>query len=65
MNSFVRLDKCSMTQIVRISPYNSFKFGIYLPDGRPLELSISDTSSPTPPDPALQVSALFSLKRMQ
>lgn len=65
MNSFVRLDKCSMTQIVRISPYNSFKFGIYLPDGRPLELSISDTSFPTPPDPALQVSALFSLKRMQ
>lgn len=64
INSFLKLDKCYMAQIVRITPYNSFKFGLFLPDGRPLEFDINDTTPPTAPNPALQVSALFSLKRL-
>lgn len=64
INSFLKLDKCYMAQIVRITPYNSFKFGLFLPDGRPLEFDINDTTSPTTPNPALQVSALFSLKKL-
>lgn len=64
LNSFAKLDKCYMAQVIKITPYNSFKFGIYLPDGRPLVFSIPDTKSPEPPNPALQVSALFSMRRL-
>lgn len=64
LNSFLTLDKCYMAQMVRLTPYNSFKFGVYLPNGEPLELSIPDTVNPASPDPALQVSALFSLRKI-
>jgi len=64
LNSFLTLDKCYMAQNVRITPYNSFKFAIYLPDGKPLEMSIEDNLPPQTPDPSLQVSALFSLRRI-
>jgi hypothetical protein len=64
LNSFVKLDKCYMAQIIKLTPYNSFKFGVYLPDGRPLVFSNKDTTSPLPPNPSLQVSALFSLRRI-
>lgn len=65
LNSFLTLDKCYMAQMVRITPGSNFKFGVYLPDGRPLEFSIPDHSPPVVPDPELQVSALFSLRRIQ
>ena len=65
LNSFLTLDKCYMAQMVRITPGSSFKFGVYLPDGRPLEFSIPDPAPPVIPDPELQVSALFSLRRIQ
>jgi hypothetical protein len=64
LNSFLKLDKCYMAQIVRFTPYSSFKFGVYLPDGKPLLFDTPDTESPTPPNPDLQVSALFSLRRL-
>ena len=64
LNSFVKLDKCYMAQIIKFTPYSSFKFGVYLPDGRPLIFSNKDTMSPLPPNPSLQVSALFSLRRI-
>lgn len=63
LNAFVKLDKTYMSQNIKISPYSSFKFGVYLPDGRPLILSIPDYKSPLPPNPYLQISVLFSLKK--
>lgn len=64
INSFVKLDKCYMSQTIKLNPSDNIKFGIYLPDGRPLVFSTKDTSSPVLPNPSLQVSALFSLKRI-
>ena len=64
LNAYVKTDKSYMVETIKINPYNSFKFGIYLPDGRPLVFSIPDTKSPEPPNPALQVSALFSMRRL-
>ena len=63
LNAYVKTDKSYMVETIKINPYNSFKFGIYLPDGRPLILSIPDTKSPLPPNPYLQITALFSLKQ--
>lgn len=62
--AFLKLDKTYMSQNIKLSPSSSFKFGVYLPDGRPLILSIPDTKSPLPPNPYLQISILFSLKRI-
>ena len=64
INSFVKLDKCYMSQTIKLNPSENIKFGVYLPDGRPLIFSTEDTVSPLPPNPSLQVSALFSLKRI-
>ena len=63
--AFLKLDKTYMSQSVKLSPSSSFKFGVYLPDGRPLILSIPDTKSPLPPNPYLQISVLFSLRRIR
>lgn len=62
--SFLTLDKCYMAQTVRINPYGNFKFAIYLPNGEVLQTSLTDTSSPLPPDKYLQISAVFALRRM-
>ena len=50
INSFLTLDKCYMAQMININPYNSFKFGVYLPNGSPLELSILDSVNPLSPE---------------
>ena len=65
LNAFIKLDKTYMSQSIKLSPSSSFKFGVYLPDGRPLILSIPDTKSPLPPNPYLQISVLFSLRRIR
>ena len=64
LNSFVTLDKCYMSQIIKLSPNSSFKFGVYLPDGTPFQTTLLDTVSPSAPNPNVQVSALFSLRRV-
>lgn len=64
INSFLTLDKCYMAQNIRITPYSSFRFGVYLPDGTPLQFSVPDNDSPSPPNANVQVSALFSLRRL-
>jgi len=63
LNSFVTLDKCYMSQIMKLKPDSSFKFGVYLPDGTPFQTIISDTVSPSAPNPNVQISALFSLRK--
>jgi len=63
-NSFIKLDKCYMAQIVKLTPNNSFKFGVYLPNGKPLILAMTDNMSPLSPNKSLQISALFSLRRI-
>lgn len=65
VNSFLTFDKSSMLKIIKFNPNSSFKFGVYLHDGRPWKPSDLDTKSPTRPNPNLQVSALFLLRRIQ
>ena len=50
-SSYLTLEKSYMTQIVKLSPYRDFKFGVYLPDGTPFKTTINDTTSPSAPDP--------------
>lgn len=64
-DSFITLDKSNSLQTVRINPFGNFSFGVYLCDGSELKYSLKDTESPYPPNPYLQVSAVFALRRVR
>ena len=53
-----------MRQTIKFSPYDSLKFGIYLSNGEEFETVLQDTLSPYPPNPFVQVNALFVLKKI-
>jgi hypothetical protein len=65
VNSFLTFDKSSMLKIIKFNPNKNFRFGVYLHDGRIWEPEEIDTNSPTIPNPNLQTSALFLLRRIQ
>lgn len=49
----------------RFNPLDMVKFGVYLPDGTPLQFSVNDDQTLlTEPNPDVQIYALFKLKRM-
>jgi hypothetical protein len=51
-------------QIVKFKPNDNLRFSVYLPDGTAFQTLLPDTLSPYPPDPALQIHAVFSLHRL-
>lgn len=63
-DAFITLDKSNSLQTVRINPFGNFSFGVYLCDGSELKYSLNDTESPYSPNPYLQVSAVFALRRV-
>jgi len=63
-DAFLTLDKSNSLQTIRMNPYGSFKFGVYLPDGVVFNGLIKDTVSPFPPNPFLQISAVFAIRRV-
>lgn len=64
-DAFLTLDKSNTLQTIRINPFGNFKFGVYLPDGSPIVSSNSDTTSPFAPNPFVQFSAVFALRRIK
>ena len=60
--TFVLL-KSPMKHIIKVTPNDSFRFAVYLPNGE-LFTTPSDTSPPFPPNPDLQTMALFSFRRI-
>lgn len=76
VSPFVKIDGDGMVQTVKFKPNDSFKFSVYHTNGdlftlRSLNTNSStaadsiDTTGPEAPDPLVQISALFSLKRVQ
>jgi hypothetical protein len=61
---FIKIDGDGMVQTVKFKPNDNFKFGVYFPNGNPLETIEHDCLSPNSPDPLLQVSATFEIKRL-
>ena len=64
ISPFVKIDGDGMVQTVKFKPNDNFKFGVYLPNGEPLKTVSDDNFSPDSTNPLLQVSALFSIKRL-
>jgi hypothetical protein len=69
-STFIKIDGDGMTQIVRFDPQDNLKFSVYLstgsnPDKKELiKFLIDDSYSPDPPNNLIQISAMFSMKKV-
>lgn len=53
-----------MRQTIKFKPNDSLRFSVYLPDGTLFLPVKKDVQSPYVPDPALQIDAVFSIRRL-
>lgn len=61
---FVKIDSDGMVQTVKFLPNDSFKFSVTLPNGDIFTTTSTDNIGPLKPNPLVQISALFSIKRL-
>jgi len=61
---FVKLRGDGMTQTIKFKPNDVLRFGVYLPNGEVFELAERDRTSPTPPNPLVQLSAAFGIRKL-
>ena len=64
ISPFIKIDGDGMIQTVKFKINDSLSFGVFLPDGTPFETLLTDTTSPSKPNTLLQISAIFSIKRL-
>lgn len=62
--SFVKIDGDGTCQTVKFKPNDNMKFSVFLPNGELFTTQVKDTESPTMVEPSVQISALFSIKRI-
>lgn len=69
-STFIKIDGDGMTQVVRFDPQDNLKFSVYLGTGsNPNERELfkvlpEEQFSPCPPNPLIQISAMFSIKKV-
>lgn len=61
---FIKIDGDGMVQTVKFKPNDNLTFGVYLPNGDLLQTVKEDNFSPSEPNKYLQISAIFSIKRL-
>ena len=62
--SFFTLKTKNPIQQMTFKPDDNLHFSVCLPNGEPLQLKDNDWFSPASPNPFLQISAVFSIKRI-
>lgn len=62
-SQFIKLSGNGATQTIKFKPNDNLHFSVYLPNGD-LFLTKTDNFSPLPPNPTIQISALFGIKRV-
>jgi hypothetical protein len=63
-SAFVKLDGDGMTQTLKFKPNDNIFFSVRLPNGELFKTIELDRYSPQQPNPDIQISALFSFKRL-
>jgi hypothetical protein len=63
-STFLKIDSDGSTQSIKFKPNDNLVFGVYLSSGELFETVIKDNVSPLPPNEMIQISALFSIKRV-
>lgn len=64
ISSFVKIDGDGMVQTLKFKPNDNLRFSVRLPNGQIYETVDSENIGPSPPNPEIQISALFSIKRL-
>ena len=62
--AFINLDSNTMTNTIKFKPNDSMKFSVKLSDGSVFKTIFSEKYSPSIPNPLIQISACFSIKRL-
>jgi len=63
ISPFIKIDSDGMVHVIKFKPNDAFHFAVYCPDGNLFKTVASDTSSPTEPNPLVQISACFAFKK--
>ena len=63
-STFIKIDGSGMVQTIKFRPNDTLFFGVYLPNGEVFTTILSETNSPEVPNPIIQISACFSIKRL-
>lgn len=63
-STFIKIDGSGMVQTIKFRPNDTLFFGVYLPNGDLFTTILSETMSPELPNPVIQISACFSIKRV-
>ena len=64
ISPFVRLKTDGTKQIIKFNPRDVLHFKVTLPDGTLVSVNAMENFSPQQPNPLMQISALFSLKKV-
>lgn len=64
ISPFIKIDGDGMVQTVKFKPNDNLTFAVYLPNGLLFETELKDTVSPALPNPLVQISAMFSIRRL-
>lgn len=64
ISSFVKVDGDGMVQTLKFKPNDNLRFSVHLSNGEMYEIMESENFSPLPPNPNIQISATFSVKRL-
>ena len=69
-STFIKINGDGMTQVIKFNSQDNLKFSIYLsnssdPNAKELfKVLVPEHYSPRPPNPLIQITAMFSLKRV-
>jgi hypothetical protein len=61
---YVKLDGGGMIQTIKFKPTDRLYFRVILSDGTLFEVEDDETFSPLPPNPSIQINALFSIRKV-
>jgi hypothetical protein len=64
-SAFIKIGGDGMVQTVPFNPGESLQFTVYLSNGELFETLMQDFYSPKIPNPLVQISALFGIRRVQ
>jgi hypothetical protein len=64
ISTFLKLDGDGMVQTIKFKPNDNLFFRVFMANGEPYETVIPEFYSPSPPNPATQISASFSIRRL-
>ena len=64
ISTFIKVDGDGMVQTIKFKPNDNLYFSIFLANGELYETILPEYYSPSPPNPASQISASFSIRRL-